>query len=93
MGEQPTFEAFHCQRAHLSAPGHLRRQWNQAFFERLLVYDDKIGEVEIAKPFATLADPALPRSLGGKAATRTAVSSGSGSNEAVLVGETGFEPV
>ncbi len=58
-----------------------------------MVYDDKIGEAEVAEPFATLTDPELPKSLSGKAATRTAASSGGGSNEAVLMGETGFEPV
>lgn len=81
-----------CQRAYLAAPGHLRRQWNQALFERLVVYDDKIGEAEVAEPFATLADPALPKNLGGKSAARAAVSSGGGSNEAHLMGEAGFEP-
>jgi len=81
-----------CQRAYLAAPGHLRRQWNQALFERLVVYDDKIGEAEVAEPFATLADPQLPKSLGGKAVTRTAVSSGGGSNERVLVEAAGIEP-
>jgi hypothetical protein len=78
-----------CQRAYLAAPGHLRRQWNQALFERLVVYDDKIGEAEIAEPFATLADPELPKSLGGKAVTASAVSSGAGSSEAIPVGLTG----
>ena len=81
-----------CQSAYLAAPGHLRRQWNQALFERLVVYDDKIGEAEVAEPFATLADPQLPKSLGGKAATRTAASSGGGSNERVLVEAAGIEP-
>lgn len=37
-----------CQRAYLAAPDHLRRQWNQALFERLVVYDD------------SLADPSFP---------------------------------
>jgi hypothetical protein len=36
---------------------------NLALFERLVVYDDKIGEAEIAEPFATLADPDLPKAL------------------------------
>ena len=81
-----------CQRAYLAAPGHLRRQWNQALFERLVVYDDKIGEAEIAEPFATLADPELPKSLGGKAVTASAVSSGAGSSEAIPVELAGFEP-
>lgn len=74
-----------CQRAYLAAPGHLRRQWNQALFERLVVYDDEIGEAESAEPFATLADPELPRSLGGEAGTASAVSSGAGSSEAIPV--------
>jgi chromosome segregation ATPase len=42
-----------CQNAYLAAPGHLRRQWNQALFERLLVYDDDIETAEVAEPFAT----------------------------------------
>lgn len=81
-----------CQRAYLAAPGHLRRQWNQALFERLVVYDDKIGEAEIAEPFATLTDPELPNSLGGKAVTASAVSSGACSSEAIPVELGGFEP-
>ena len=82
-----------CQRAYLAAPGHLRRQWNQALFERLIVHDADIEATEIAEPFATLADPALPERLSVKAAARTAASSGGGSKEAALVGERGFEPL
>ncbi len=81
-----------CQRAYLAAPGHLRRQWNQALFERLVVYDDKVGEAEIAEPFATLADPELPKSLDGKPVTASAVSSGAGSSEAIPVELAGLEP-
>ena len=81
-----------CQNAYLAAPGHLRRQWNQALFERLLVYDDDIETAEVAEPFATLADPELPVRLDGEATTQTAASSGGGSNEGLLIGETGFEP-
>ena len=81
-----------CQAAYLAAPGHLRRQWNQALFERLVVCDDKIGEAEVAEPFATLADPQLPRTLSGAAATGDTVSSGGGSSEGVLVELGGFEP-
>jgi hypothetical protein len=75
--------------AYLAAPGHLRRQWNQALFERLLVYDDDIETAEVAEPFATLTDPELPAQLGGEATTQTAASSGGGSNEGLLVGEAG----
>lgn len=53
----------------------------------------KIGEAEIAEPFATLADPELPKSLGGEAVTTSAVSSGAGSSEAIPVELTGLEPV
>ncbi len=81
-----------CQNAYLAAPGHLRRQWNQALFERLLVYDDDIETAEVAEPVATLADPELPVRLDGEATTQTAASSGGGSNEGLLIGETGFEP-
>jgi hypothetical protein len=52
-----------CQNAYLAAPEHLRRQWNQALFERLVVYDDDIETAEVAEPFATLADPELPAQL------------------------------
>jgi site-specific DNA recombinase len=81
-----------CQRAYLAAPGHLRRQWNQALFERLVVYDERIADAEVAEPFATLADPELPARLDGEAVTGTGASSGGGSNEELLIGETGFEP-
>ena len=81
-----------CQRAYLAAPGHLRRQWNQALFERLVVCDERIADAEVAEPFATLADPELPKRLDGEAVTQNTASSGGGSNEALLIGETGFEP-
>jgi hypothetical protein len=50
------------------------------------------SEAEIAEPFATLADPDLPKSLGGEAVTASAVSSGAGSSEAIPVEPAGFEP-
>jgi site-specific DNA recombinase len=81
-----------CQRAYLAAPGHLRRQWNQALFERLVVYDESIADAEVAEPFATLADPELPKRLAGEAVTGTDASSGGGSNEELLIGAPGFEP-
>ena len=74
-----------CERAYRKAPGHLRRQWNQALFERLLVHDDRIEEAEIAEPFATLADPDLPRQLNSRATSENAASSSGGSNEALIV--------
>jgi site-specific DNA recombinase len=81
-----------CHRAYRKVPGHLRRQFNQALYERLLVHDDRITGAKIAEPFATLADPDLPQRLDGGATGRTAASSGGGSNEALKVGMAGFEP-
>jgi site-specific DNA recombinase len=81
-----------CHGAYLDAPGHLRRQWNQALFERLVIYDDKIGEAKVAEPFATLANPQLPKALSGTATADGTVSSGDGSNEQVLMELAGLEP-
>jgi hypothetical protein len=53
-----------CHRAYLMAPGHLRRQWNQALFERLVVYDERIGEAKVAEPFAALGQSEAARSAG-----------------------------
>ena len=72
-----------CARAYRTAPGHLRRQWNQALFERFLALDDDLTEAELAEPFATIAR---------SAANETAAPLGGGSNEASIVGATGFEP-
>jgi hypothetical protein len=82
-----------CHGAYLGAPGHLRRQWNQALFERLLVYDDRIADAEVAEPFATLADPELPDRLDGESVTKTGASSGGGSNEELLIGAIGLGPL
>ena len=57
-----------------------------------MVYDKRIADAEGAEPFATLADPELPDRLDGEAVTGTGASSGGGSNEELLIGETGFEP-
>ncbi len=87
--------------AYANAPGHLRRQWNQALFLRLLVHDQDIEHAEIAEPFATLTVPTLPDELASheqnahqaaKAHTATVASNGHGSNKTQIVGETGFEP-
>jgi hypothetical protein len=31
----------------------VRLQWNQVLFERLVVYDERIADAEVAEPFAT----------------------------------------
>lgn len=49
-----------CYAAYASAPAHVRRMFNQAFFERILVLrddDDRVGialQAELAAPFDTL---------------------------------------
>ncbi|MGH2879243.1 MAG: recombinase zinc beta ribbon domain-containing protein [Steroidobacteraceae bacterium] len=82
-----------CQTAYTKAPGHLRRQWNQALFLRLHVHDTNIEHADLAEPFATLTAPDLldaldgdtPRSDSHRPArntrTATAVLNGHGSNK------------
>jgi site-specific DNA recombinase len=79
-----------CERAYANAPGQLRRQWNQALFERFVIRDEDVEEASFAEPFATLVDPYLPRRL--SRSRRTAAVSGDGSNKGPLVGAAGFEP-
>ena len=96
------------QAAYAQAPGHLRRQGNQALFQQLLVTDDEIADAPLAEPFATLTDPQLPAQLADAASTatngrnghpapslptRTAALPGGGSRETSVVGATGFEPM
>jgi hypothetical protein len=38
-----------------------------------VVYDERIGEAEVAEPFATLADPKLPAELDGEVLTGSAL--------------------
>ena len=44
---------------------------NQALSERLLVYQDRSEDAEVAEPFATLADPEPRRRLNGGTAAAT----------------------
>ena len=97
-----------CASGYAEAGPQTRRQWNQAFFEKLLVDADAIAGDERAVPFDDLTDPNLPHRLGSGprsrgmrretcttsrvAAPRAAISDGPGSNEPLLVGATGFEP-
>jgi hypothetical protein len=79
-----------CQHAYSNAPGHLRRQWNQAPFLRLHVHDDTIKHADIAEPFATLTTPDLDQRA-ASANTRTVTSHGRGSNKNQIVGEIGSD--
>jgi hypothetical protein len=47
-----------------------KRIFEQALFKRLLLYDERLADAEVAKPFATLADPDLLAWLDGEAVTR-----------------------
>ena len=89
--------------AYANAPGHLRRQWNQALFLRLLVHDQDIQHAEIAEPFATLTTPSLadeldhpehePRHTPAQNPQDAAAAfNGHGSNKGQIVGAPGFEP-
>ena len=53
-----------CHAAYEGTSSEIRRQFNQAFFEKLYVHQD--GEVthELAEPFKILLDPRLPSRLG-----------------------------
>lgn len=47
--------ATHCERAYLSAPGHVKRQINQGFFEKLLIgQDGSVEHAELTEPFRPL---------------------------------------
>jgi hypothetical protein len=52
-----------CGLAYNTAPDHVRRQFNQVFFKRILVGSDTRVEPELAPPFDTLLGPEL-RALG-----------------------------
>jgi site-specific DNA recombinase len=43
-----------CQSAYEDAPDKIRRQFNQAFFKRILITDDLEVDAELAEPFNTL---------------------------------------
>jgi DNA invertase Pin-like site-specific DNA recombinase len=48
-----------CGLAYKTAPDHIRRQFNQAFFKRILVGPDTSVEAELAPPFDTLLGPEM----------------------------------
>ena len=83
----------HCGNAYRQAGPQTRRQWNQAFFTKLLVHDDEIRDDERAAPFDDLLDPKFPaRVERGRAAPSKGHFDRPGSNKRLLVGTTGFEP-
>src|SRR6185312_5775020 len=44
--------AANCREAYERATGRIRRQFNQGFFERVLLDQDEIASAELAEPFA-----------------------------------------
>jgi len=48
-----------CAQAYKSAPDHIRRQFNQVFFQRILVNPDTSVNAELAPPFDSLLGPEL----------------------------------
>lgn len=43
-----------CPRAYQNAPDHIKKLFNQVFFEKILVYRDKEPKAHLVEPFATL---------------------------------------
>ena len=83
-----------CKRAYEMADEKIRRQFNQAFFEKLLVEDDRVRGVVLAEPFAQLLADDLVRNLRRDLKNPDRVlSSGQGSSFNALVGGRGFEPL
>ncbi|MFH5227301.1 recombinase family protein [Antrihabitans spumae] len=50
--------ATNCYRGYLAAGNHVRRLYNQAFFERIYVDEDQV-RIELNEPFKTLTDTAV----------------------------------
>ncbi|MBN1461697.1 MAG: recombinase family protein [Armatimonadetes bacterium] len=56
--------AVDCALAYKTAPDHIKKQFNQAFFKRILVNPDTSLVPELAPPFDTLLEPGLRLALG-----------------------------
>jgi hypothetical protein len=59
-----------CETAYIKAPPALRRQFNQAFFKRLLVDDTFTVTGELAEPFAILLSDEMRQAAGEHAEQR-----------------------
>lgn len=97
-----------CERLYRLMPPVVRRQMNQAFFERILVDEGDIPGAMLAEPFATVMAWELAHRQNGRPSTSNGSpqppnyyhqtqnsvlpSSGPSSNETTLVGMPGFEP-
>ena len=52
-----------CHAAYVDADDSVRRLFNQAFFDKLIVHEDGAVTHELAEPFRLLLDPTLPKQL------------------------------
>ena len=52
-----------CHAAYVDADDSVRRLFNQAFFDKLIVHEDGAVTHELAEPFKLLLDPSLPKQL------------------------------
>jgi site-specific DNA recombinase len=60
--------AGNCQRAYRVADPRVRRQFNQAFFEKLYINEDGVGSADLAEPFAELLAHDLTRRVAQESA-------------------------
>jgi hypothetical protein len=74
-----------CQRMYGLAPNHIRRQFNQAFFERIMVDEGEVTNAYLAQPFAQLLAHDLERRSSEETASSSASFFGQSSNEKQLV--------
>lgn len=52
-----------CPRAYRNAPDHIKKLFNQVFFEKVLVFRDESPKSQMAEPFAMLVGPQLRLSI------------------------------
>ncbi len=79
-----------CFSTYVGAAPHIRRQWNHAFFSRIMVDADGPARADVSPAFSALRSIHQPG--GRKRKNRDPVLPGPGSSENRLVGEGGLEP-
>ena len=83
--------AGNCQEAYRLASDRVRRQFNQAFFKRLLIDSGDVEGAELSEPFSTLLGEDVSRRF--ERALPEPASSGVGSIYDTLVDLRGIEPL
>ena len=88
--------ASNCYEAYRRAPDSLRRIYNQAFFKRILIWEEEVAEGELQELFEivfTIAEEDSPSGSETRGeAENTGFSASQGSNEGTLVPLEGLEP-